>query len=338
MTDRSSNSPGPPGIFGTDPAPCREIELAAVDLADRTLVISPAGDFSRLLAAVKEVGLLALPWLRQQEGGRWQVVAGLKRLKAAAHLGWKRLPARTLPADAPDSQCLLIGLYDNAFSRSFSLREQAAWAQRLLTHWDRPTVATRFLPLLGLPASPAHLERLLALATLEEPFQELAAGGRLALTAGASLSRWTPEDRAAALPFLTKLWLSQSKQEQFVEEVARLARREGVGIGALLARRELQESLLEGGLSLQERTERVRRTLEGWVSPRLSAAREAYQSALGSLGLARHPRVLLQPPPAFEGPDFHLEIKFRDGPELQELLKELARLTEEEEFAALTRG
>jgi len=81
----------------------------------------------------------------------------------------------------------------------------------------------------------------------------------------------------------------------------------------------------------------VRRCLKRWLNPRLSAALAAFQEALGCLGLKGHPRVRLQPPPAFEGPDFHLEIKFRDAPELQQLLEEIARLTRQEEFSALTR-
>jgi hypothetical protein len=165
---------------------------------------------------------------------------------------------------------------------------------------------------------------------------QLAAQGRLALTPGAALARWTPEDRAAALPFLEQLWLSQSKQEQFVEQVSLLARREGVNPGAILARVELQQVLSEPSLSPSERAAQVRRLLGGWVYPRLTAARDAFQGALSRLGLVQHPRLHLKPPPAFEGPDFLLEIKFRDATELQRLLAEIARLAGEEEFAALT--
>ena len=53
------------------------------------------------------------------------------------------------------------------------------------------------------------------------------------------------------------------------------------------------------------------------------------QAGLQRLGLRHHPRVRLQPPPALEGPDFHLEIKFRDAGELQQLLDELIRLARE---------
>jgi hypothetical protein len=44
----------------------------------------------------------------------------------------------------------------------------------------------------------------------------------------------------------------------------------------------------------------------------------------------------LSPPPAFEGPDFHLEIRFRDAQELQNLLQHLLHLAKEKDFSELT--
>jgi ParB-like chromosome segregation protein Spo0J len=336
MADRTSDLSGAVGDSWTDPGRFQEIPLAAVDLEDHTFVVPLADDVERLLASIREVGLLAPPWLRPRADGRWQAVAGLKRLRAAARLGWERIPARTLPAAAPEAQCLLVALYDNAFTRGFNLGEQAAMAQRLRAYWDSPTVAAKYLPYLGLSPSPALLERLLALATLEPPFLQLAARGRLALPAGAALAGWTLEDRAAALPYLEELWLSQSMQEQLLEQLSLLARREATSPGAILGRAEVRQVLGEPSLSPQERTQRVRRLLRRWVYPRSTAAREAFQAALDRLGLSRHPRLRLTPPPAFEGPDFHLEIKFRDSQELANLLEELTRLTNKSEFGNLT--
>lgn len=314
----------------------QEIPLAAVDLEDHPFVAAPPADLARITASIREVGLLAPPWLRPRAAGRWQVVAGLKRLLVVAQLGWERVPARTLPPSTPDSFCLLLSLYDNAFTRGFNLREQAAFAVGLLEHWDRQTVVAKYLPYLGLPPSHAHLDRLLALSTLEEPFKQLAGEGRLALTAAAFLAGWPPGDRAAVLPFLAGLPWSQSKQEEFLENLDLLARRENRTPAGILSQPELQQYLADTGATPQERAEAVRRLLQRWVSPRLAAAREAFQAALSRLGLKKSSRLRLQPPPAFEGPDFLLEIKFRDAPELQELLAELSRLVEQEEFGKLT--
>jgi hypothetical protein len=297
-----------------------------------------APDLDRLRDSLKEVGLLNPPWLRLQPGGqRWQAITGARRLKVAADLGWQEISAHLLPESTPEFYCLLVHLFDNAFSREFNLWEQAVLTVRLLKHSDKDTVATKYLPYLGLPPSPAILSRLLKAATLKPPWPRLAAQGRLALTAAALLADWAPPDREAAWPYLSSLRLSQSKQTEFLDQVAILARREGLSPAAILARDELRLALTAPDRTPQERLEAVRRHLYRCFYPRLSAAQAAFETALGKLGWKRRPRIRLTPPAAFEGPDFHLEIKFRDTPELQELLAEIARLSRQEDFSDLTR-
>jgi hypothetical protein len=326
------------GSHVTAPIRLQEVPLALIDLEESVPAPAAPPDLERLMVSLREVGLLNPVWLRPRPGGsRWQVVTGSRRLQAAAHLGWQGITARLTPEGAPDFYCLLVHLFDNAYSRCFNLREQASLAVRLAEHCDRETVAARYLPYLGLPPSLAHLERLLKVAGLESVWQGLAAQGRLALTAGGLLADWAPRDRAAAWPFFEHLRLSQSKQEEFLDQVALLARREAVSPAAVLAREELNHALDDPERNPQERTAAVRQHLYRWVYPRFSAARQAFETALSRLGLKRHPRLRLQPPPAFEGPDFHLEIKFRDAPELQQLLAEITRLTRQAEFDGLTR-
>jgi len=315
----------------------QEIPLDEVNLDDYPFALPSPPDLSRLRTSIEEVGLLSPLWLRPRPREGWQLVAGLKRFKVVAQLGWERVPARILPEGSPESYCLLVSLYDNAFSRGFNLWEQALYAALLLKHWDRETVVAKFLPYLGLAPAYAHLDRLLALTTLEEPFKLLSAQGRLALTTGAYLAPWPPEDRAAVLPFFQELHWSQSKQEEILENLALLARREGVSAAQILSRPELRKYLSKDAGTPAERAEALRRLLKRWVSPRLSAAQDAFQAALSRLGLRNHPRFRLKAPPAMEGPDFHLEIKFRDAPELQKLLEDLTRRVSQEEFPHLTR-
>ena len=318
-------------------ASLREIPLTALDREDHTFVFSPPGDLSRLQASIREVGLLNPPWVRSVKGDRFQVVTGVKRLLAAAQLGWVQVTARVLPADTPEARCLLVHLHDNACSRGFNNLEQALLASRLLEHWDRQTVIQRFLPCLGLAPSLTILERLLALALLEEPFQQLAARGRLSLPGAQLLASWEPQDRGAVAPFLEELPWSQSKQEEFLQGLNLLARREGVPPGEILSLEEFRQYLQEEAGTPQAKAAAARLLLQKQDSPRFSAVQEGFQTGLQRLGLRHHPRLRLQPPPAFEGPDFHLEVKFRDAAELQELLGELLRLAQEDEFATLTR-
>ncbi len=312
----------------------REIPLARVDL-DHPLV--PAFlplDPAPLMESIRAVGLLSAPWLRARGRGPWQVVAGRKRLLAAARLGWVRTPAFVLPGRTSETRCLLIYLHDDAFTRGFNLAEQAWLASRLLKGRE-PKAAARFLPLLGQPPSSRVLSRLLALAGLETPYQVLAAQGRLALSAAAVLAGWDAADRAAVRPVLESLPLTQSQQEEVLESLELLARREGAARAAILDRPGLRSHLEDPALTPPEKVRALRQDLARLVSPRLKAAEEAFAVALGEVGLKDHPRLRLAPPPAFEGADFRLEVKFQDAEELRGLLKELGRLSRKRQFLDL---
>ena len=313
----------------------QEIPLARVDLDAHPFRTAKSGDLTRLQESLAAVGLLSLPRVQSLNNGRWQVITGWKRLKAAAQLGWQKIPAVVLAPETAEAHHLLLYLHDNAFTRAFNPLEQALLASRLLVYWDRETLVAKGLPLLGLPPARAHLDRLLAVANLEPPWHELVSQERLALSAAARLAAWDPVDRRAALPFLANLPLSQSKQEEFLAGVEILARREGVSLAAILLNGKLQQDLQGQAANPQERAEAVRRRLKDWVSPRFEMARKAFAAGLDRLGLAHHPRMRLKEPPAFEGPDFELSLKFKDNSELRGLLQELSRLASLPEFEAL---
>ncbi|MDI6852546.1 MAG: ParB N-terminal domain-containing protein [Deltaproteobacteria bacterium] len=314
----------------------QEVPLSDIDLDDHPFAVASSADISPLSASMAEVGLLNPPWLRKKAEAGWQVVTGLKRLKSAARLRWEKIAAHTLSAETPDSRCLSIALQDNAFGRSFSPGEQVFYINRLTKHWDEAQIVQHFLPLLGLPPSAKILHRFLAAGSLEEAWQDLLVSGRLALTAAARLAAWPAAARRAAFPFFRDLPFSQSKQEELLKWLELLARRQDKALEDFLLKPELTACLEDPALNPQEKAQRVRRRLKDWTFPRLSAALRAFEQGLAGLGLAQHPRVRLSPPPAFEGPDFHLEIKFRDADELRSLLDTLTSLARQEDFSALT--
>jgi len=315
----------------------REIPLPQVRLdADaHPFALVRDEEVDRLEQSLAEVGLLAAPRVLALPDGRFQPVTGWRRLLAAARLGWPTIPAIILAPETREARLLLLYLHDNAFTRRFNPLEQALLASRLRNYWDLNALVAKVLPLLGLPRSPAHLQRLLAAAVLERPWQELLARERLALTAAARLAAWEPNARAAAWPFLATLPWSQSKQEEFLERVEILARREGVSVAAILQRPALESILADTALNPAAQTEAVRRLLHDWLSPRFSAARRTLAAGLARLGLHRHPRLRLTPPPAFEGPDFELSLKFTDAQELRQHLRDLSRLAQLPEFETL---
>jgi ParB family chromosome partitioning protein len=98
--------------------------------------------------------------VRQREG-RYQLIAGQRRLAAARKLGWQQVPARVLEVD--DRQMAEIAIVENLQRRDLDALEKAASFRHYITTWgctqeelakrlsvDRSTVAN-MIRLLDLP-------------------------------------------------------------------------------------------------------------------------------------------------------------------------------------------
>lgn len=313
------------------------LDLRTVDFADHSFIVSYGFDLTRLQASVAALGLLSPPLVRRRPDGAHQIICGYQRLLVVKELGHGETPALMVPEDTPATWCLAAALHDNACGRGFNPMEAALMAEKLLGQFDRETVSHSYLHLLGLPASPAHLDKVLSLLTLEAPWQNLAAAQRLTVAAAARLSLWPTPDRQALLPWFQSLHLSHSRQLELVEFLTTLSRRAGNRPADWLAKPELAGLLPDPALSEGAKITRLWDHLRQWCFPRASHARQQFQHFLQTLGLARDSHIRLTPPPAFEDADFRLEIRFRDGSQLDRRLRQVAALLDQPDFTSLLR-
>jgi ParB family chromosome partitioning protein len=125
----------------------------------------PASELDELARSIEENGLLQPLLVRPASGGRggWELVAGERRLRAVAKLGWTDVPAMVREVD--DRTLLVLALVENLQREALGPLEEAAGFQTLsetfgLTQGeiaeavgkDRSTVANS-LRLLKLPPS-----------------------------------------------------------------------------------------------------------------------------------------------------------------------------------------
>jgi ParB family chromosome partitioning protein len=117
-------------------------------------------DIQALADNLKQFGLLQ-PIVVRQAGGRYQLIAGERRLRAAIKAGWARVPAQVLAAD--DRQVAEMAIVENLHRRDLNALEKAASFQQYLERYqctqedlagrlnlDRSTVAN-LIRLLELP-------------------------------------------------------------------------------------------------------------------------------------------------------------------------------------------
>lgn len=120
-------------------------------------------DLAELESSIGASGLLQPITVRSAAGGGWELVAGERRLRAAARLGWSEIPA--IVRDFDDRAMLTLALVENLQRADLNPLEEAEGYQRLIDEFgltqqhvadavgkDRTTI-TNLLRVLTLPAA-----------------------------------------------------------------------------------------------------------------------------------------------------------------------------------------
>ncbi len=126
-----------------------------------------------LAQSVKDRGIVQPILVREVAGGKFEIVAGERRWRAAQIAGLATVPA--LVRDIPDEQALGIGLIENIQREDLNAIEEAAGIKRLidefrLTHETAAQAVGR---------SRAAVSNLLRLLELAKPVQEMLMDGKL---------------------------------------------------------------------------------------------------------------------------------------------------------------
>jgi len=87
-------------------------------------------DLAELEASIKASGLLQPVVVRAQGNGRWELVAGERRLRAVSRLGWSEIPA--VVRDFDDRAMLTLALVENLQRADLNPLEEAEGYQRLI--------------------------------------------------------------------------------------------------------------------------------------------------------------------------------------------------------------
>lgn len=182
-----------PGQRVTDPLPTRD-PAARADGVLQTVPIGKVipdpnnprddvGDVSELAASMLAVGLLQPIVCRPRAPGRFQVVAGHRRLAAAQSLGWSSVEIVVRSALHPDD-VLAAMLIENSHRRDLDPIEEARALRRIQQQMGGPTIASleRVAARVGLSGKRVG-ERMLLL-SLSATDQEAVRSGRLKLNRG----------------------------------------------------------------------------------------------------------------------------------------------------------
>jgi len=124
-----------------------------------------------LMVSIKEIGILQPPVVREVSGGRYELIMGERRYRAAKAVGLKTIPV--IIRQTPDNELLREALIENIHRSQLNpLEEGAAYAQLLsdfnCTHEELATKLGRSRP---------HLSNTMRLLTLPQAVQKRVAVG-----------------------------------------------------------------------------------------------------------------------------------------------------------------
>jgi hypothetical protein len=306
------------------------IRLEEVDWDDTSCLITYGPLPEKLILSIQTVGLIQKPVLQRKSDGLFRIICGSRRLAVCQHLGLDPLPCEVLSTSPSPVVGLRMAIYDNIAQRGLNPVEKSLILTKMAQHVNQLQLVQEFMPLLDLEPSETLCGRYMQLSSLEEPILDAIARGKLHERIGFILSTLEREDRLAFFNLFQELPFSVSVQEELVETVVEIGQRDNFPPRQVLDSAEVNELRRARKRPARERAQQIRRHLQAWRAPRLTARRERFDREARDLGLPSEVRLI--PPPYFEGPKWSLEFTFTGAEELAARLRSVARLAEQARF------
>jgi ParB family chromosome partitioning protein len=194
-----------------------------------------------LAASIREHGVMQPILVRPIEGGRFEIVAGERRWRAAKRAGLAEVPA--LVKVVPDQSALALALIENIQREDLNPLEQANGIHRLIDEFG----LTHEAAAKAIGRSRSTVTNLLRLRDLAKPVQAHLMGGQLDMGHARALLALSAGQQVAAAARVVAQGLSVRETERLVHQFAHPGRRNAKRIARIpdadLAR--LQEDLAE---------------------------------------------------------------------------------------------
>ena len=270
-----------------------------------------------LIHSIQEFGLINLPIVVRGREGRVDVVSGYRRILTLKNLQVGEIPCR----DATDSglsalQLLLLNFHENRVTREFNEVEKAMILARLVQYIPREEIIHAYMPLLSLPSRESALDLFLNMEGQSHTVKGALARGEVSVKAFEALLEVESRFRSDLIKSILNLRLTFSQQLQFIELTNDICIRDSIDIPALFNQTPFIEIMEDENLNLPQKTKATLGLLKSVRFPLLTRSEDSFRRAISGLGLPDGTRI--SHPPFFEGPEYRLEIPFKDGRQLRD--------------------
>ena len=301
----------------------KKVTFEQIDFNDKTYHLRPESDsddadISALTSSIELYGILHPPIILVREDKNHTIIAGRRRLLIyRRHTAAKVCHCLIVPAATAPLDCWQLFLEEGLQGQAWSLIVKARFLNKIMTTDGlREEDALMFMGRLGLPATPHHLRKILALTELEAPLVSAAQQGTISEKTALAMTTMSFRDRLAVFELINDLRLSVSNQRRLIQTCLELCRRESTSIHAILSSRKIMNILDEQSTSLAQQTAGLMEHLQKRQFPRLSAAEEEFETWQTRLQLPQWASV--SHAPAFEKDKVYLNLEFNNRSRLTE--------------------
>ena len=178
-----------------------------------------AESLAELALSIKEQGVMQPILVRPVDGGRFEIVAGERRWRAAQQAGLREIPA--LVKSVPDQSALAVALIENIQREDLNPLEEAKGLQRLIDEFG----LTHDAVAKAVGRSRSAVSNLLRLNALAPPVQDYVLGGALEMGHARALLALPLVQQPAAATRIVNGALSVRDTERLVHGLLNPARR-----------------------------------------------------------------------------------------------------------------
>jgi hypothetical protein len=285
-------------------------------------------DIRPLAQSINKVGLVNCPLLMENGNAGLTVIVGYRRIRALKTLGWDRIPCGMLSESDEVSplECLLLNLYDNLATRKLNEVEKGMVLARLHSLVPREDMLEVYMPLLELPS---HEPTLLFFIKLEQELdakiKEHLVQKEISLQTAKMLLKMGSEERNHVFDFISDIKFNINQQKQFIDNISDLAAIQNRPSHELLNEPSLRAIIENKHLNNPQRAKAILKFFRGRRFPSLVKAEKAFKKKVSRLDLPKS--VNIYAPPYFEDSHYRLEVLFKEGRELRDMINRL-NLTE----------
>ena len=180
------------------------------------------------------------------------------------------------------------------------------------------------MSLLSLPSLGSTLDLFLNMEEQSHTMKRALAKGEVSVKTFGGLMEVESGFRSGLIEFMLYLKLTFNQQLQFIELTVDICIRDGIEVPELFNQEPFTGIMEDEKLNLPQKAKAFLGRLRSMRFPRLTRSLESFRKAVSELKLPGGTRI--SHPPFFEGPDYLLEVPFRNGRQLKDRISALNKL------------